>query len=896
MCQRPENDLYLCNSRIQELSKLGRVDEARQLFENIVQRNAITWNNMISGYFQNGRINEAQELFDRFAGKNIKTWTTVVTGYSKNGKIEQARKVFEMMPDRNIISWNAMISGYAQNGDVESARYLFNEMPKRDVVSWNTMITGYCHVGLMTEAQKLFDMIPERNSVSWMVMISGYVHIDDYQKAWDVFLKMHRSGVRPDKLIFLSALSAITGLNNLKLIKNLQALAIKLNFEGDVVVGTAILSACTRIGRLDYAEQFFERMPEWNEFSWTTMIAAFSQCGRLDDAVALYRRIPEQSVASRTAMMTAYAQSGRIHEARFLFDEIPNPNVITWNSMVAGYAQNGMVDEANEIFRRIPMRNSASWAAMISGFAQNGQSEEALKLLSEYHRSGALPNESSFTSALFSCANIGAIEIGRQVHSLSIKAGCQFNSYVGNGLISMYAKCRKMEEVSHAFSKMRVRDTVSWNSLITSFSQNDMLDAARSTFDKMPKRDVVSWTAIISAYVQAGHGDLAFEFFIDMLAGGTKPNASSLSTLLSTCASLSATRLGKQIHALIFKLGLDSDNFVANALITMYFKCGCLDGFWVFEEMPERDLVTWNAVLGGCAKNGFGREAIKIFEQMKTKGVFPDLSSFLGVLCACSHAGLINEGWHYFNSMSRDYGIMPMEYHYACMVDLLGRAGLLYEAEAFIENMPIEPDSVVWAALLGACRIHKNVDLGQKVAERLFQMDPQNSGNYILLSNIYASLGMWGEVGEIRKLMKDRGVTKEPGISWIQIKNKLHSFRTEDKTNYQTEDIYSMLKEFYGRLRETGYTPDTNLVLHDIEEEQKENALLYHSEKLAIVYGLLNTPNGIPIQIMKNLRTCGDCHTFTKYLSKVTRREIVMRDGSRFHHFRDGSCSCGDYW
>ncbi|KAF9586875.1 hypothetical protein IFM89_039900 [Coptis chinensis] len=400
------------------------------------------------------------------------------------------------------------------------------------------------------------------------------------------------------------------------------------------------------------------------------------------------------------------------------------------------------------------------------------------------------------------------------------------------------------------------------------------------------------------------------------MASGVKPNSSTVTGLLVTSGSLGARKLGKQIHCLIFKLGLDADVFVGNSLIAMYYKCGCKDGFWVFDEMYEFDIVTWNTILIGCAQNGFGKEAVDIFEKMKADGVLPNQISFLGILCACSHAGLVNEGCSYFNSM-KDYGVVPLEGHYACMVNLLGRAGHLHEAEELIENMPIEPDSVVWAALLGGCRIHQNVELGQKVVERLFQLEPQKTGNYVLLSNIYASLGMWEEVEEVRKMMRDWGVTKEPGISWIQIKNKLLSFVNGDKRQDHIEEVYTILKEFYGRLREVGYVPDTNFVLHDVEEEQKENALLYHSEKLTIGYGLLNThenallyhsekltigygllntPHGTSIQKMKNLRICGDCHSFTKFLSKVTQREIVIRDGNRFHHFQDGSCSCGDYW
>lgn len=851
---------------------------------------------MISVYTQNGLLNEAQTLFNAFHGKNVRTWTILLTGYAKSGLVNEARVLFDVMPERNVVSWNAMISGYVENGDLRSARELFNEMPERNVVSWNSMITGYCNCGMIREAYELFEEMGERNLVSWMVMISGFFETNEYGEAWCLFLMMVRSGMRPDQAILVVALSAIKGLSDLELLENLRTVAIKTGYEGDVVVGTAILDAYTRNGSLDNAIKFFEIMPNRNEYSWTTMIAAFAQYDRLDNAIAFYERDPAKSVAARTTIMTAYAKKGRMYEARRIFDEICNPNVVMWNAMVAGYAQNGMLEEAKDIFLRIPVRSATSWAAMISGFVQNGQSREALELFAELHRSGYVPNHSSFTSALFACANSADFERGRQIHSLTIKTRCQFNSFVGNGLISMYGKCKNIEDVSQVFSTIFVRDTVSWNSLISRLSENCMLDDARKTFEKMPKQDVVSWTAIISAYEQAGQGHVAFDLFLDMLARGMNPNQITVTSLLSACASLGTTKLGQQIHALTNKLGINSCLSVCNALITMYFKCGSLDGLCVFEEMPDRDIVTWNAVLGGCAQNGRGTKAVEIFEQMEASGVIPNEISFLGVLCACGHAGLVDKGWAYFTSMSRDYGITPSVYHYTCMVDLLGRAARLSDAEALIQNMPAKPDLVIWEALLGACRIHRNMELGQRIAERLFQMGTMRSGAYVLLSNIYAYQGMWDKVLEIRQSMKDRGVSKEPGISRIEIKNKFHYFLIGDKTHHEIGEIRSTLNNLYRRFRETGYVPDTNFVLHDVEEEQKQDELLYHSEKLAVAYGILRTPNETPIQIMKNLRTCGDCHSFIKFVSVVTQRKIVIRDGSRFHHFRDGLCSCGDYW
>lgn len=888
--------IFRCNKRITELNKLGRVDDARQVFDNMSQRDSVSWDAMVSGYCKNNRLADAQVLFDAFPGRNVRTWTAMLTGYAKAMRIEEASRLFESMQEKNVISWNAMISAYVNNGDLICARKLFDDMPERNIASWNSMITGYCHGRMMGEARELLEQMPKRDLVSWMVMISGYAEIDSFLEAWNVFGRMHHSGVMPDQPILVVVLSTIVGLKSLDLVVSTHNIVIKTGYEEDIVVGTAILNAYTRYGRLDLATNFFNKMGQRNEYSWTTMIAAFSQCGRLNDAIAFYKRIPEQTVSSQTAMVTAYTQNGRIQEAEHLFKEIRNPNIVTWNAMIAGYSQNGMLDEAKDIFLQMPTRNSASWAAMISGLAQNGECEEALQLFTELHRLENFPTHSCFTSSLFACANIGAIEIGKQIHALAIKRRFQYNSYIGNALISMYGKCKSIEDVSQVFSTMGVKDTVSWNSLITGLSHNCMLDQARETFEKMPKRDVVSWTVIMSAYAQAGHFDIALQIFSDMLSKGIRPNGLTVTSLLSASGSAGTIKLGEQMHGLLHKFGFDSCLFVNNALITMYFRFGSEDGFCIFEDMAEKDTFTWNAVLAGCAHNGLGKEAIKVFKRMEAEGVLPDQISFLGILCACSRAGLLDEGRAYFNSMSVDYGIKPLVYHYTCMVDLLGRAGQLSEAEALVESMPVEPDSVIWEALLGACRIHRSIEVAERVAKRLFQLDVHKPGAYVVLSNLYASHCRWDKVEEIRELMKAQGMSKEPGISWIQIKNKLYTFRTADKDHDSIEDIYIMLKEYYRQLKMTGYVPDTDFVLHDVEEEQKQNQLLYHSEKLALVFGLLSTPNGSPILIMKNLRICGDCHTFVKFMSTVTQRKIVIRDRNRFHHFQDGACSCGDYW
>ncbi|CAH9122134.1 unnamed protein product [Cuscuta epithymum] len=896
------NNLFQCNKQIQDFFRLGQVSHARQLFDEMSQRDSITWNLMISGYCNNGRLDDARCLFDAFQGKNVRTWTSMLSGYAKAGRVYDASLIFHAMPERNVVSYNAMITGYVYNGDVQSARVLFDGMSERNMATWNSMIMGYCRRCWMHEARELFDVMPERNEASYMVMISGHVAISEYEEAWRVFLDMHMRGeARPDQPILLAVMSAITGLDDVRLVAYFLPLAMKIGYSDDVVVGTAILNTFRRTMSFDSALKFFNDMPEKNDYTWSTMISAFSQCGRLEDAILLYRQVPEQNIGTQTAMLTAYAQHGRMNEARHIFNKIKSPCVPTWNALLSGYAQNRMVEEARELFfTQMPTRDMASWGTMVSGLAQSGDNRGALEVFVEMHRLDITPNHSILTSALSACANMGDVVMGKQLHSLTIKTGCQFNSFIGNGLINMYAKCKNIEDFSRVFDVMKVRDRVSWNSLISAFSENNMLTDAVEVFKMMPDQNVVAWATLISAYVQAEQGDIAFQLFHDMLNDGIRPSEQTVTSLLSASGSLGSTKLGEQVHALAYKVALDLRLFVHNALISMYFKCGSHKGFQVFEDtvVEQGDIVTWNAVLTGCAQNGLGREAINIFERMKfAKGV-PNQVTFLQLLSVCSHSGLVDEGLNYFDSMIRDYGIPPSINHYTAVVDLLGRAGRLSEAESLVNSMPMKPDTVILDSLLAACKNNKNTNLGQKIAERLFRMGTKKSGAYVLLSNIYASQGMWEEVGNIRSTMLKRGVNKEPGFSWIYIKGKLHSFLAGNKSmmEEQLTEISSMLEDFCVRFKPMGYFPDTKFVLHDVDEEQKEGELLYHSEKIAVVFGILRLPQGSPIQVMKNLRICGDCHIFMKFLSKVTQRKIVIRDGNRFHHFQNGICSCGDYW
>jgi pentatricopeptide repeat protein len=336
---------------------------------------------------------------------------------------------------------------------------------------------------------------------------------------------------------------------------------------------------------------------------------------------------------------------------------------------------------------------------------------------------------------------------------------------------------------------------------------------------------------------------------------------------------------------------------VGSALVHMYAKCGSMDDArLVFDRMEERDSITWTAMIGGLAYHGCGSEALDVFRRMIGACVKPDEYLFVALLSACSHAGLVDEGRQLFLAISHDYGISPSVVHWSCMVDILGRAGHLGEARLLIDSMPVEPGLTAWGALVGACRTYGNVELGELAAKELVKLEPENASTYVLLSNIYAAAAKWEEVSLVRSMMQERGVRKEPGRSWIEVDNKVHAFVVGDTSHPETKEIYAELSRLTEKIKAEGYLPDTRLVLRDVDEKDKELSLCSHSEKLAIAYGLIRTPSSKPVRVYKNLRVCSDCHTATKLMSKVTKKEIVVRDANRFHHFKDGFCSCKDYW
>ncbi|TVU13155.1 hypothetical protein EJB05_40687, partial [Eragrostis curvula] len=563
------------------------------------------------------------------------------------------------------------------------------------------------------------------------------------------------------------------------------------------------------------------------------------------------------------------------------------------------YAASGRLDHAVALLRRTPDPTAVFYTSAIHAHSSRGLHLAALALLSEMLSHGVLPTAHTLSASIPACGAGGLAPIGRALHGYAFKLALAADSYVATALLGMYARAGDAAAARELFDEMQPDPhVVSVTAMLTCYAKMGALDDARRLFDGLPSKDFICWNAMIDGYTQHGRPNKALRLFRRMLGSGVEPDEVSVVLALSAVAQLGMAESGKWLHSYVKnspRVRLNAR--VGTALIDMYYKCGSLeDAVAVFDGLSDRDIVVWNAMINGYAMHGHSREALEMFTQLRAQGLWPTDITFIGLLNACSHSGLVDEGRKFFQSMEQEYGIVPKIEHYGCMVDLLGRAGLIEEAFDLVQSMKIKPDAVMWLSLLAACRLHKNMALGQRIADYLVANGLANSGMFILLSNIYAAVGNWQEVGRVRSMMKASGIQKEPGCSSIEIGRQGFEFVAGDMSHPRTEEIYAKLEEINDLVKEHGHVPQTELVLHDLDDATKEKALAVHSEKLAISFGLISTPPGATIKIVKNLRACSDCHAVLKLISKITGRKIVFRDRNRFHHFINGSCTCGDYW
>jgi pentatricopeptide repeat protein len=785
------------------------------------------------------------------------------------------------------------------------AHILKTEGPSSTHLS-TTLVSIYSNLNLLHDSLLLFNTLHSPPTLAWKSLIKCYAFHGLSHQSLAFFVEMRAMGKHPDLHVFPSVLKSCTLLMDLRLGESLHAIIIRLGMDFDLYTGNALMNMYSRFQSLGQsgrqrssAPKTLDGMPDRRRKGKCE--SGVASCGELGGRIVseelegeegmfyfdgkAKRRIGGGETFNNNNNCNSNELVNKYEEQAAGIDHRVNLNQITdklpiGNREISGHFYGKMndvsagridvrallMDNVRKIFDMMPKRDIVSWNTVIAGNAQNGMYEEALAMVREMGNANLKPDSFTLSSVLPIFAEYVDVIKGKEIHAYAIRHGFDADLFIGSSLIDMYAKCTRVEDSCRVFNLLSQRDAISWNSIIAGCVQNGLFNEG-------------------------------LRFFRHMLRAKIKPRHVSFSSIMPACAHLTTLLLGKQLHGYIIRGGFDDNMFIASSLVDMYAKCGNIRiARWIFDEMELHDMVSWTAIIMGYALHGHAHDAISLFEQMEKEGVKPNDGAFVAVLTACSHAGLVDEAWKYFNSMTQDFGIAPGLEHYAAIADLLGRAGRLEEAYKFISNMHIGPTGSVWSTLLAACRVRKNVELAEKVADKIFRVDPENIGAYILLSNIYSAARRWKDAANLRISMRNKGMKKKPACSWIEVKNKAHAFVAGDKSHPYYDRINEALEVLLEQMERDGYVPDTKEVLHDVEEEHKKYLLHSHSERLAIAFGIISTPAGTTIRVTKNIRVCTDCHTAIKFISKIVGREIIVRDNSRFHHFKDGSCSCGDYW
>ncbi|KAL5991205.1 hypothetical protein ACLOJK_012111 [Asimina triloba] len=674
----------------------------------------------------------------------------------------------------------------------------------------------------------------------------------------------------------LTRLPILEQCKNIKDLHQFHAHAIKTSLVLHPRVAENILEAAaiSLSGGFSYALSFFRCIEHRHASAYNALIRAYTLSHSPQDALLLFKQMLHDTVQpdkfTFACILKSCSRLRAVGEGRQIHALIRKvgfgSNELVLNTLIRMYAGCDEVGVARKLFDGMSDRSTITWNAMFAGYTLSGEWKEVVELFRDMTSTGVSFDDVTMVSVLTACGRLGDLELGEWIDGYIEAKGLKGNPKLATALVDMYAKCGQ-------------------------------IDTARRLFNEMVERDVVAWSAMISGYSQSNHCKQALALFHEMQLANVEPNEVTMVSVLSSCAVLGALETGRWVHFYIKKKRMKLTVSLGTALMDFYAKCGSVQqSLEVFQQMHRKNVLSWSVLIQGLASNGRGREALDIFSSMRHSNIKPNHVTFIGVLSACSHAGLVDEGRCWFEIMRREFGIDPRVEHYGCMVDMLGRAGLIDEAYNVIKTMPIKPNAVVWRTLLASCRVHKNVQIGEESLKQIARLDPKHSGDYILMSNIYASVGRWEDALSIRTEMKEKGIKKTPGCTLIEIDGEIHEFFAEDSEHPQSEEIYDTLDDMIQQLKLVGYLPNTAEARVDAEEAEKESSVSHHSEKLAIAFGLLRTSPGTTIRISKNLRVCIDCHSATKLISKVYKREIVVRDRSRFHHFKDGTCSCNDYW
>lgn len=831
-------NLYLSNNLLTLYAKRFGLKQARNLFDEMPDRDVVSWTTMQAAYVRNRSYNEAFELFDLMLTlghcPNEFTLSNLIRSCSETGELELG----------------SCVHGYVIKGGFESKPVL-----------GCTLIDLYAKCDCSEEAYDVFKNIDDVDTVTWTVMISSLVQAQKWDEALQLYVTMMDSRVTPNEFTFTKLL-ATTNFLGLKYGKLLHSHMITLGVNLNVVLKTALVDMYSRYQELEDAMKVANQTPEKDVFLWTSIISCFNQNLKVKEAIAAFQEmrvsgiLPNSftysSVISACTSIPSLKLGKQIHLQVILAGL--EADVCAGSALINMYMKcSNFMDDALKVFRTITSPSVICWTSLISGLAEHGCEQDCYRYFLDMQAAGVQPNSFTLSSIL------GASRLAKSHNQTSM-----FHGYI---------------------LKMRAHhDIVVGNALVDAYARSGNVDDACRVIRTMNHRDAITYTSLATRLNQMGDHELALKTIDSMRADNIEMDEISLTSLVSALTGLGIVETGKQLHCYALKYGLDNTRSVKNSLMDLYGKVGCLkDASKAFEEIIEPDIVSWNGMISILALNGHISAALSTFDNMRLAGLEPDSITFLSILSACSQGSLVDFGMNYFHSMKATHNIEPELDHYVCIVDLLGRVGQLEKAMEIVESMPYEADAKIYKTLLKACKFHGNMQLGEDVARRGLQLNPYDSSFYLLLANLYDGYNRHDLSAKTRKLMQDRGVRKSPSQSWLELRSKIHLFVTGDRSHHQINDIQEKLEFLRAEFKSRGF------LYHEDENSS------HHSEKLALAFGLVNMPPTAVVRIMKNISICRECHDFILLVTKVVEMEIIVRDGSRLHVFKNGSCSCSHF-
>ncbi|EPS65716.1 hypothetical protein M569_09060, partial [Genlisea aurea] len=790
-----EADAYCEGSLIDMYAKCHHLVAAKRIFDASKGPDTVSWTAIVSGFAQVGLATEAMHIFDEMLRtRNVVDrvmFVTVLNAFVSQGRLDHASILFPKMLNPDVVAWNLMISAHLKSGDEVQAIKIFKNMidsgilPSRsslgsvlsavasmsnyeyglqihalavklglesNVYAGSSLLNMYAKCKRMGAARAVFDALEDKNDVLWNALLGGYSQNGQFSLVFELFMDMRTSEFQPDEFTYTSVISACACLEDIETGVQLHSVLIKNGFEENLYVQNSLVDMYAKSGYLPDARKLFERMHRRDNVSWNAIIVGCVHEEQEEEAFLMFRRMISQemtpdevslaSILSAASNVQDLCKGMQIH--CFLIKYGLERGLYAGCSLVDMYCKSGMTEAAEVVFSSMPERNVVCVNTLISGFAQRSSSEKAVNAFKCMLSDGLQPSEITFATLLEASSSANSdLHFGQQLHCFIVKLGIpNKDEFLAVSLLGMYINSGRNADADRLFFELPLHDST------------------------------IIWTVMISENSQMGYGKEALSWHREMHRKGVKPDQATFASVVKACSISASLEDGKKTHCLIFHAGYDRDELTGSALVDMYSKCGDMkSSAQVFREMDgEKDLIAWNSMIVGYAKNGFAECALKIFYEMQRANVRPDEVTLLGVLTACSHSGMVTEGRDLYSKMvnsSSSYMIQPRADHCACMVDLLGRWGYLDEAEMFINNMEFEPDSMIWSTFLHACRLHGDDLKGKVAAQKLLQLEPQNSSAYLLLSHMHAASGNWDDVGFLRRRMIQKGVAKFPGTSRI---------------------------------------------------------------------------------------------------------------------------------